>query len=120
MKFYVSKTSSYENELQPCEDAFREDYIRIDTRSVDTPVKIPFYKGDEQKANFDWYSNGNNHRVENGNLKRDFIDTGWFIEINSLEELINFKTKIKEKIIISNLYNNESIPEIEIYDSWRE
>lgn len=51
----------------------------------------------------------------------------WFIELNTLEDLLNFQSEVSEDIIISNL--NDSFKEIkdtgvkyciEIYDDYRE
>ena len=44
---------------------------------------------------------------------------GWFIDINTLEELINFKNKYGELVLQNSIYN-EDIIVIEIYDTYRE
>lgn len=44
---------------------------------------------------------------------------GWFIEINTLQELLNLKTRFKQDLIITTRSGTD-IPEIEIYDTWRE
>lgn len=44
---------------------------------------------------------------------------GWFIEINTLQELLNLKTRFNEELIITTRYGTD-IPEIEIYDDYRE
>ncbi len=45
---------------------------------------------------------------------------GWFIEINSLEELLEFQKKYDEELVISRDNLNKNLIEIEIYDSYRE
>lgn len=67
--------------------------IRIDRRTTDAPEKIPFYKGNKIEADNDWYGEGKNHRVVNGMIERDFDDEFFVIEINTLEDLINFQEK---------------------------
>lgn len=44
----------------------------------------------------------------------------WFVEINTLEELLNFMDKYEKEIIISRDLDNPQIIEIEIYDTYRE
>jgi hypothetical protein len=49
----------------------------------------------------------------------------YYIEINSLEELLKLKEEVNHKIIIKDyycdsLYNCYEEPTIEIYDDWRE
>jgi hypothetical protein len=120
MKVMIKRTSEWDDEIKPCGEAFKENYTRIDERSFDEPVKIPFYNGNKERAENDWYGSGRNHRTENGRIKRDFDDVAWFIEINSLEELFDFVNKYKEKIVFGTSYDNKEIFEIEIYDSYRE
>ena len=118
MKFVITRTSSRDNE-KPCEGAILEKYIRVDQRGVDDPAKIPAYQG---KVDW-WYSEGSNHRVENGNITRDLKESyGWVIEINLLEDLVRLGEKLGEPLIIGNggTRCKNSVSEIEIYDSYRE
>lgn len=75
--------------------------IRIDRRFTDDPAKIPFYKGNKEKAEKDWYGTGKNHRIVNGRIERDFDDEFFIIEINTLEDLLNFQEKYKINANIS-------------------
>jgi hypothetical protein len=112
MKFMVSRTSNWDLEEQPCEEAVKETYTSTDTRIVDDPSKLN-YGSDE------WYTKGTNHRVENGMIKRDFPDfEAWFIEIDSLDELLQFFRKY-ERLVIQEHYGSDFI-KIEIYDDYRE
>ena len=43
----------------------------------------------------------------------------WAVEINSLQELINFQKKVKNEIILGTTFKKKE-PYIEIYDSYRE
>jgi hypothetical protein len=74
---------------------------RIDRRCCDEPVKIPAYNGNKKKADADWYNEGKNHRVVNGYIERDFDDEFYIIEINTLEDLLNFQDKYKVTASVS-------------------
>lgn len=113
MKFYISRTSSGDD--KPHERAYRDKYIRIDTRTVDDPSKL---NHPSDKTN--WYKQGKNHRVIDGYIKRDFDDEGWFIDIETLDELIKFENETKSNLIIGKCFWNTEINSIEIYDDWRE
>ena len=69
-----------------------------------------------------WLSKGVNHKAYKGRIQREFPDgaEGHFIEINSIEELLEFQRKVGSELIITSATNNESIPAIEIYNYYRE
>lgn len=115
MEFMVRRTSLWWDDEMPCEEAYLKEYVFIDTRSVDCPTKVPAYKG---KSDW-WYEEGMNHRVEDGKIKRDFIRKGWFITINSIEELLEFVNKYGD-IVVQKALDNDKLFEIEIYDDYRE
>lgn len=110
MKFKISRTSDW-GENQPCEEAFKGKYIYVDERSVDDASKLKY-----RDAQNDWYSNGSNHRIENGHIKRDFMQDGWMIKVNSIKQLIDFVSKYGDVVISTHF----GTPEIEIYDTYRE
>lgn len=112
MKYMITRTSMFEG--IPCEEAYLDTYIRIDERTVSDPKNLNFKLDKEE-----WYKTGENHRVENGHIKRDFKNEAYFIDINSLEELNKLHEKYGD-LVISNSWNNTSIPSIEIYDDYRE
>lgn len=113
MRFIISRTSQWDGE--PHNKAYQDKFIRVDTRVVDCPSKLN-HRVDREN----WYEKGTNHRVENGCIKRDFIGKNWFIDISSLEELLEFKEEVGEDIVIQNSWENEELLEIEIYDTYRE
>jgi hypothetical protein len=115
MKFVVSRTSDMLREGQPCKEAVKLPYLRIDERSVDDPKKIAFYGHKDEW----WFSEGKNHRVEHGHIKRDYDAEAWFLEINSLDELMKFQEKYGQIVIQRYMFNHD-ILELEIYDSYRE
>lgn len=116
MKFLVTKTScfGFNENIKPCEKATLEDYIIVDERYIDDPMKNP-------NIGKNWYEKGTDHRVENGNIKRNLKSRGWFIELNTLEELIEFQ-KEYGSLIIEEPYTPslEGYLRIEIYDDYRE
>lgn len=114
MKFHISRTSDGIDEMQPHEKAYKDKYIHIDSRYTDDSNKLN-HKEDRDN----WYNKGNNHRVENGHIKRDFQEESWFIDIDSLKELIDFLNEVGS-IVVTKFIWNEDIPEIEIYDDYRE
>lgn len=69
-----------------------------------------------------WLSEGVNHKTSKGRIQREFPDgaEGHFIEINSIEELLEFQKKVGNELIITSAIDNESIPAIEIYNNYRE
>ena len=69
-----------------------------------------------------WLSKGVNHKTSKGRIQREFPNgaEGHFIEINSIEELLEFQRKVESELIIASATNNESIPAIEIYNYYRE
>ena len=69
-----------------------------------------------------WLSKGVNHKTSKGRIQREFPNgaEGHFIEINSIEELLEFQKKVGHELIITSAIDNESIPAIEIYNNYRE
>ena len=121
MEFKISRTS-LSSDKKPCDEAYRKKIIRIDERGFESfeehNTKLPSDKK--------WLAEGFNHKIVPANkwcdhehIYREFDDEIWAIEINTLEELLEFKRKYGE-IIICTAFENPSINELEIYDSWRE
>ena len=69
-----------------------------------------------------WLSKGVNHKTSKGRIQREFPNgaEGHFIEINSIEELLEFQREVRSELIITSAIDNESIPAIEIYNGYRE
>ena len=69
-----------------------------------------------------WLSKGVNHKTSKGQIQREFPNSaeGHFIEINSIEELLELQKEVRSDLIITSATNNESIPAIEIYNYYRE
>lgn len=117
MKFLVRRTSDYSN--KPCDEAEFGKYDIIDIRTLNSPEE---YDRILSKNNGTWYSKGENHCInDDGYIQRTFTGAGngWFITINTLEELLEFKNKYGN-IIIGECSSNRCIQGIEIYDDYRE
>lgn len=121
MEFRISRTSKG-NDEKPCEEAYKKEYIREDERGFATPKEF------KERFHEDWFSEGFNHRiitntkgnyVNDTHIIRDFKDEDWFIEINTLEDLLKLEEKYGE-LIITTFYSKENYKEIEIYDDYRE
>ena len=115
MKMIVSRTTEFDDDVSPCDEAVKGDYVRIDERTTDDPAKIRARNGESDW----WYEDGGNHRVEDGHIMRDFDDTCWFVEIPDLQSLIEFVSKYGE-CVIGPAFRNRNRTEIEIYDGYRE
>lgn len=114
MRFAIGRTSR-PDDVGPCEEAYRDKCITVDERGADDPAKVPAHRGQSDW----WCERGKNHRIEDGHIKRDFDGEGWFIDIETLDELLSFIAKY-EQAVLGPWYNNPDILRIEIYDDWRE
>lgn len=113
MRFKVERTSCmFDLDKKPCEGVELNDVIRIDTRNVSDPKDLRY-----RDAETEWYSHGMNHRIENGYIKRDFVDQTWTRDFETLDEIVLFMKSIGGEFVIRC---DNSIPEIEIYDTYRE
>ena len=118
MKFTVRRASKWHDEDICCDEAKRDSIIRVETRTLRSP--------EEFDAKFSclegkWLSVGKNHRInEDGYITRDhgMIDV-WSVEINTLDELIEFITRYGD-VVIRDCMWNEAYKEILIYDDYIE
>lgn len=93
-------------------------------KKVDVRVFSSFEEFDKRLSRIEgnWLSKGVNHKVSKGRIQREFPNgsEGHFIEINSIEELLELQKEVRSELIIASAIDNESIPAIEIYNSYRE
>ena len=115
MKFRITRTSSdYFDEARPCKKAVKGKYLHTRTR---TCTEEEFNRKFAYREGL-WRSKGINHRVnKDGNIQREDERGGWLIEINTLEELIELIAEVDCRVVISK---DDPMPEIEIYDDYRE
>ena len=114
MKFRITRTSSnYFDEARPCEKAVKGTYLYTHTR---TCTEEEFNRKFADREGL-WRSKGINHRVDSrGYIQREDEREGFLIEISTLEELVAFVDEVGD-IVISK---DNPMPEIEIYDGYRE
>ena|SRR5699024_5487659 len=113
MNFLITRTNDFTNS-KPCEEAYEDIYISHDIRTLHS------FEDFDEKFKNKFEDNGRNHHInDEGYIQREFVKEGWFVSLNSLEELIHFKEKYGS-LVIGNHFNNKNITEIEIYDGYRE
>lgn len=121
MKFLVIRTSNNDDEKRPCDERLTfEEYDRIEVRTCSEEefnTRFAHIQGG-------WRTKGINHTTCNNGkyIKRTFPkeNKGWFLEISTLEELIEFSEKVHCDLIIGKHFDNDEIFCIEIYDDYRE
>ena len=107
MKLKVSRTKIWTDEA-PCSEARRGMGVRVDERTFKTPEKHDASLGHLEP----WHSQGKNHRLTEIGIARDFDEMQWFVDFNTLEELMAFVARHGECVLGRD--------EIEIYDGYRE
>ncbi|MDU6916643.1 MAG: hypothetical protein E6392_11525 [Staphylococcus epidermidis] len=117
MEFLLTSTiGGVENQIP---NAIIKKYKKVDVRYFSS-----FEEFDKLLSRMEgnWLSKGVNHKTSKGRIQREFPNgaEGHFIEINSIEELLEFHKKVGSELIITSATNNESIPAIEIYNYYRE
>lgn len=121
MKFLVTRTSR-DDSIKPLDDErlVFGTYDKFDRR---TCTEEEFNKNHLEKSF--WRDRGTDHTTWNNHMwiERRFPDacSGWFIELNTLEELIDLIKKDENEVII-NVHTLEEydFAIIEFYDSYRE
>lgn len=118
MIFQVVRTSQW-NDEKPFKDCIPIKLTRVETRSFRTPEEFDNKFGDREGK---WLNRGTNHRVNTrGYITRDRgFEDAWGIEINSIEELIDFQEAVGGKLVLNTSMIDDKTPCIEIYDDFRE
>lgn len=112
MKFKITRTSAWREE-KPCEEAQEVELEYIDFRSVSREEMVK-----NHGERFNDYINKTLRNGANGCYKVKGKEKAFTIEINSIDELIKFMDKYGSIVITPN--EDIELPEIEIYDTWRE
>lgn len=117
MLFQVTTTSMW-NYDKPYEKCFSISLINTEVRKFKSFEAYDNACGIKGK----WLSRGKNHRItEEGYIARDFKTEGlWGIELNSLEDLLNFEKEVGEEIILTTSFIDDKTPCLEIYNDYRE
>jgi GTP:adenosylcobinamide-phosphate guanylyltransferase len=114
MKFIVSRTTvSLRKSKKPCDEAMEVELTPLDYRTVKTleeAKKKVWYK--------DWLEGGINHREEGGLVVCDkkIKEKQWVVEINTLEQLIEFQSKYGDIQITDSAPYKEIKKEIKILE----
>ena len=118
MIFQVVRTSQW-NDEKPFKDCIPIKLTSVETRTLHTPEEFDNKFGDREGK---WLSRGTNHRVDaRGYITRDRgFEDAWGIEINSIEELIDFQEAAGEELVLGTSMIDHNTPCIEIYDDYRE
>lgn len=119
MLFEVRRTSYFNDEECPCEKCIPIKLTRVETRTLKTPEE---FDAKFSKVEGKWLEVGSNHRVDKrGFITRDREEQDTYgIEINSLEELMDFFNDESEEIVLRKSWIDEKTPCLEIYDTYRE
>lgn len=118
MKFEIKRTSLWNDNIPPCENAYSEEAITLDRRTVST-----IHEAKSRDWFNSWYNGGTNHREEDGMIVCDRKDKSkrWFIDVNSLDDLINLSRNNDASLILSTYTNIKDVScSVEIYDDYRE
>ena len=121
MQFIVKRTSDWEQNNPPCRGAV-ETLVQVwDFRTFKTPQEHDAKLCQGHRPSQQWLEKGTEHGTYEGGIKRRLDDKkGWVIEINSLEELIEFSKEYGELVVSNFTSTNYEVPTIEIYDDYRE
>ena len=117
MIFQVVRTS--DPDKKPWDNCISIRLVRVETRTLRTPEEFDMKFGMREGK---WIEKGTNHRVDaRGYITRDreLVDE-WGIEINSLEELMDFQEAVGEELVLNTSRIDNKTPCIEIYDDYRE
>ena len=117
MIFQVTRTSAWEE--KPWDNCIPIQLTRVETRTLHTPEEFDMKFGMREGK---WIEKGTNHRINAiGYITRDMeLVDKWGIEINSLEELMDFQEAVGEKLVLRTSWIDYKTPCIEIYDDYRE
>ena len=117
MIFQVTRTSVWEE--KPWDNCIPIQLTRVETRTLHTPEEFDMRFG---KREGKWLEKGTNHRINaRGYITRDMeLVDKWGIEINSLEELMDFQEAVGAELVLNTSWIDNETPCIEIYDDYRE
>jgi len=101
MKFMIRRASidsRDEREVSPCEGAQFIKYLRDDIRGTNDPATIRMPDSDSPTW---WTDNGVNHRIDDKDrIVRSFTAYAWFIDIDTLEDLIAFMDAHEAAVVL--------------------
>jgi hypothetical protein len=112
MKFKCERTSGYREE-KPCDEAVREVVITYDCRTLPKEQMAKKLK-DERFLEYENFTFSDGR----AGCRRKMEEDAYTVEIDNLEQLMDFVRKHGD--IVIQKHDDYDLPEIEIYDTWRE
>ncbi|MCK5216587.1 MAG: hypothetical protein KAJ93_02300 [Methanosarcinales archaeon] len=97
MKFEVWRVSTYGDDSKPCDEAIQECTTRTQQKIFESTDEF----NDDLSVEL-WYKTGFNHRLIDGKIARDYNKWIWTVEINSLDELIEFIKRNGEIVMVED------------------
>jgi len=98
------------SEIKPFDQCFVVEGYRVDKRYVSNPYYLKHMSEDE------WYSEGKNHRTENGYICRNFKEKFFVINIKNIKDLLSLQKESNVHIGVSYgshyIYKNKILPEL--------
>lgn len=124
MQFIITRTSDcgLDPGPAPCEGCERGTYDYWDVRTFKSPEEYNAKLGSREL----WHERGSDHQIVRGprggalGIKRNMGPRpAWFLDISSLDQLMDLYAK-HGALVIKTAYRSDSLPELEIYDDYRE
>ena len=115
MKFWLERTSQYFSTDKPplcchCHRLSVGKRLRHDWRTFKS------FDDYEQLLGQEFTAEGFDHKVMDDRIRRSFLDDGWFIELESLEELAQLIDEVGDVVMAKDPDGLK----LEIYDDYRE
>jgi hypothetical protein len=105
MKFVCYRTSTYNGDERPCEEAVSE--LVVETIRL-TELKPSVHP--------EWFETGTNFRVEDGFVCKDIERVKWVVALVGLDSFMAFVAKYNPVVV----HSKDGYNSIEIYDDYRE
>ena len=123
MRFIVTRTSAHSG-VSPCKEAVAGAIQSWDRRTCRSPEEFDKSQGHREGT---WFSWGTEHEIIRGSrggaigIRRRIGDRdGWFVDLDSIEDLVAFATTYGDLIVSDQWWQGDPTPAIEIYDDYRE
>ena len=124
MEFNVRRASNSDTNINPLNEELSKKY-RCHQKTYDY-IDRRTWTEEEYNRRFEhtqyglWKSQGVNHTTWKNGVQRTFPDkmTGWFIEIKSIKQLLEFYKDVKHDILLGDAIGNHSILCLLIVDDY--
>src|ERR1700690_847273 len=83
MRFFICDVTK-DTPLPPVKGAFVVEYTHTEKLAYSDPAQAyPFADNTDW-----WYGHGVNHRIQDGKITREVVRKAWYVDLNTLDELI--------------------------------